>query len=107
MGSGQGRGTGGEGTQTVRSRYRASSPQALTLAAISAEVSAARIKFPGNRRLIVALLEEAGELAKALLQGRERDEVEREAIQVAAVAVRIIEEGDGMFSDLTAEEAKR
>ena len=35
-----------------------------------------------------------------------RDEVEKEAIQVACVALRIIEEGDAAFARLSAEESK-
>jgi NTP pyrophosphatase (non-canonical NTP hydrolase) len=69
----------------------------LTLQAISAEVVKARSKFPGNKHLLATLLEEAGELAKAMLHDRPREEIEREAIQVCAVAVRIIEEGDAAF----------
>lgn len=78
----------------------------LTAAAINAEVIKARIKFPGNRLLLAALTEEVGELARALLQRKPKDEIEREAIQVAAVAVRIIEEGDATFSDVSDAEAK-
>jgi len=72
--------------------------EGLTLDAINAEVMKARLKFPGNAKLLAALVEEVGELAKALLQRRPKDEIEREAIQVAAVAVRIIEEGDADFA---------
>lgn len=38
-----------------------------------------------------------------MLQGRPRDEIEREAIQVACVAVRIIEEGDETFENAPSE----
>jgi NTP pyrophosphatase (non-canonical NTP hydrolase) len=69
-------------------------PDPLTLTAIAAETMRARIKFPENELLTVALMEEVGELAQAQLQGRPRDEIEREALQVAALAVRILEEGD-------------
>lgn len=79
----------------------------LTLAAIRAETYKARQKFPGNRFLLCALLEEAGELARALLQAKSKDEVDREALQVCAIAVRIIEEGDASFADITPEESKR
>lgn len=72
-------------------------PEDLTLDAISAEVLRARTKFPGNNHLLAALTEEVGELAQAMLQGRPRDEIEKEAIQVACVAIRLIEEGDGAF----------
>lgn len=75
-----------------------------TTDSISAEVARAREKFPGNRLLLAALTEEVGELAKAMLQDRPREEIRKEAIQVAAVAVRIIEEGDASFDGLTAAE---
>ncbi len=81
-------------------------PEALTVEAVKAEVIKARLKFPGNNHLLAALTEEVGELAQALLQGKSRDEVEKEAIQVACVALRIIEEGDAAFARLSAEESK-
>lgn len=73
-------------------------PMGITLDDISAEVARARTKFPGNRHLAVALGEEYGELCKALLQGK-RAEVRAEAVQVACVAIRIIEEQDASFDD--------
>jgi hypothetical protein len=72
-------------------------PEPLTLSAITAETIHARLKFPGNKHLLAALVEEVGELAQAMLQDKPRDQIEREAIQVATVAVRIIEEGDAAF----------
>jgi NTP pyrophosphatase (non-canonical NTP hydrolase) len=79
-------------------------PDPDTLEALAAEIVLARAKFPGNRHLLAALTEEVGELAKALLQGRPEDEWEREALQVACVAIRILEEGDAEFAALTDEE---
>lgn len=81
-------------------------PEDLTTNAVRAEVVRARIKFPGSRFLLAALMEEVGELARAILQKKDTDAIEREAIQVAAVAVRIIEEGDPAFDELTDDEAK-
>ena len=78
----------------------------LTHDALDAEVMLARRKFPGNRFLLAALLEECGELAKAMLQKKPRDVIEREAIQVACVALRICEELDASFADITAAESK-
>ena len=72
-------------------------PDGLTMTAVGAEVMRARAKFPGNEHLLAALTEEVGELAQAMLQGKPRDEIEKEAIQVACVAIRIVEEGDGEF----------
>lgn len=77
-----------------------------TLDSISAEVCRAREKFPGNRLLLAALTEEVGELAKAMLQDRPNDEIRCEAVQVCAVAIRIIEEGDSSFANLTEAETK-
>ena len=74
---------------------------------LAEEVMRARQKFPGRRFLLAALTEEVGELAKAYLQ-REGDEaVRKEALQVACVAMRIYEEGDETFDDVTAAEAKK
>ena len=73
-------------------------PKAVTLGDISAEVVRARTKFPNNHKMLAALVEEVGELAKALLQRMPSAEVRKEAIQVACVAIRIIEEGDADFA---------
>lgn len=63
----------------------------------SLEVDKAQNKFPANRRLLGALMEEVGELAEALLKINESGEspqnVYDEAIDVAAVAYRIAVEG--------------
>jgi len=89
-----------------RSRFSVKAPDELTLTAVAAEVMRARIKFPGNRFLLAALTEEVGELARALLQKKPKDELERECLQVAALAVRLCEEGDAAFADITDAEAK-
>jgi NTP pyrophosphatase (non-canonical NTP hydrolase) len=74
-----------------------------TRLAITAELEKARSKFPGTRHCMNALTEEVGELAQALLEQEykpEQDfnsEVRKEAIQVAAMAIRILEEGDTTF----------
>jgi NTP pyrophosphatase (non-canonical NTP hydrolase) len=78
----------------------------VTVHAVEAEVVRARLKFPGSRFLLAALMEEVGELAQAMLQKKDRDEIQREAIQVACVALRICEEGDATFADLTDAESK-
>jgi NTP pyrophosphatase (non-canonical NTP hydrolase) len=70
------------------------------------EVVRARGKFQTNRFLLAALTEEVGELAQALLQRQPRERIEREALQVAVVAMRIYEEGDATFADVTDEEAQ-
>lgn len=76
------------------------------MAALQGEVMAGRKKFPGNRLALAALMEEVGELSRALLQRKPKAEIEREAAQVAAVAMRIFEEGDATFALVTDEEAQ-
>ncbi|CAE7205075.1 cfr9IM [Symbiodinium microadriaticum] len=65
------------------------------------ETLRAREKFPDNKNQMAALTEEVGELAQALLQrdeGRQSDQqVYGEAIQVAAMALRVATEGDSAF----------
>lgn len=65
-----------------------------TIEALVDEVLAARKKFPRPSHTIIALGEEYGELAEALLDRHGKERVQAEAIQVAAVAVRFFEEGD-------------
>ena len=65
------------------------------------ELARARKKFPGNKHQNTALAEEVGELSKALLE-LETDEathqdVYDEAVQVAAMAIRVATEGDSDF----------
>lgn len=67
-----------------------------TLADIENELFRARTKFPETSHLMVALMEEVGELAHDILEGR-WENAREEAAQVAAVAIRIIEEGDADF----------
>lgn len=70
------------------------------LADLEAELSKARSKFPGNEDLDNALTEEVGELNQALLQQKHEpdkkvthEDIYKEAIQVACVAIRIATEG--------------
>jgi NTP pyrophosphatase (non-canonical NTP hydrolase) len=76
------------------------------ISAIESEITNARNKFPQNRYLTVALMEEVGELAKAELHGEPVARIRNEAIQVIAVAVRIIQEGDASLQYLD-EEARQ
>jgi hypothetical protein len=68
-------------------------PQPQTIAALMKELQRARAKFPGNRFLLAALVEEVGKLAEAVL-AEDKTAIKREALQVACVALRIAEEGD-------------
>lgn len=60
---------------------------------LSEEVSRARTKHPGSRLLFEALMEEVCELLNAALEGKPVEEIQKEALQVACVAMRIREEG--------------
>ncbi len=73
-------------------------PKLATLAEVEREVVRAREKFPGNKKMLAALMEEVGELARALLQRKPQADVKKECIQIAATAVRIFEEGDADFA---------
>lgn len=68
------------------------SPKQETLEALALEIERARDKFPSNRHLFLALVEEVGELSKDLLEGNPG--WREEALQVACVALRLYEEGD-------------
>lgn len=77
---------------TEESSLRAESSKLL-----KEEVQKARKKFPGAEDLTVALMEEAGELAQATLKC-DSENIKKEALQVACVAMRIFEEGDSTFT---------
>jgi len=66
------------------------------LAEIRKEVGFARSKFPGDNVTFAALVEEVGELATATFS-QSRIEVRKEAVQVAAMAIRLILDGDCTF----------
>ena len=78
-----------------------------------AEVSRARARFPAaSNPTLAALTEEVGELAKALLHIREGKsttwwDVYDEAIQVAAMALRVATEGDAILGVVPNEELCR
>ena len=81
-------------------------PKQVTMMDVYTEVRAARAKFPANRNLTVALAEEVGELAQAQLQG-DFEKAYKEAKQVAAVAIRIMEEGDASLKSLDSADRKK
>lgn len=80
-----------------------------TLIDINNELMRARDKFPMPNPTFVALVEEVGELAEALLKckagfpDRGSRAVYKEAVQVAVMAIRIMEEGDQNFIAYTPE----
>lgn len=61
---------------------------------VRAELVRARAKFPGDRIMTVALAEEFGELAKAVLD-EPAARVRMEAVQTAVMAARVVLDGDG------------
>jgi hypothetical protein len=72
---------------------------------IRAELASSRAKFPGNRHMAVALMEEVGELARGLLED-DAQNVKDEAVQVAVTAIRIFDEGDADFGPAVPEPAE-
>lgn len=73
-------------------------PVSLLLVDVREELERARQKFPDNRHSLTALMEEVGELSKAMLD-ESRWRVRDEAIQVAAMAIRVALDGDRSFND--------
>jgi NTP pyrophosphatase (non-canonical NTP hydrolase) len=65
-------------------------------AAIRAEIARARNLHPGNHHLFLALVEEVGEIAEAVQRG-DIEHARQEAVQVACLAVRLIEEKDASW----------
>jgi NTP pyrophosphatase (non-canonical NTP hydrolase) len=66
------------------------------------ELKAAREAFPGKTHMLCALVEEVGEVAKAMMEhdrkeGTSVQQVLREAVQVASMAIRLAVEGDDNF----------
>jgi NTP pyrophosphatase (non-canonical NTP hydrolase) len=64
---------------------------------LGAEIERSRAQFPGSAHMLAALLEETGEVARALLEGN-RPHLREECLHVAATAMRIHEEGDADFT---------
>jgi len=67
------------------------------------ELNKARRKFTSNKQMLHAFTEEAGEVTKAFLdlqQGKcSVDDVKLEIVQAAAMAFRLLEEGDPEFHE--------
>lgn len=66
----------------------------LFLADVRKEAERARGLFPGDTLRTLAFAEEAGEVVKAVLD-ESPERVRKEAVQVAAMAARIVLDGDG------------
>lgn len=67
--------------------------EALFLAAVADELHRARAKHPGDNAIMTVLTEEVGEVAEALMD-ESADRVRQEAVQVAAMAMRLVLDGD-------------
>lgn len=65
--------------------------QDATAQALRAEMERARSLFPSNEDLSLALMEEVGEVAKAMIEGGDYG---TECLHVACVALRLYEEGE-------------
>ena len=63
---------------------------------ILTELTKARTKFPGKNVTFAALVEEVGEVATAIFE-ESRENVRKEAIQVAVMAIRLILDGDEVY----------
>lgn len=61
------------------------------------EVERSRAKYPTSAHTFAAIVESTGTLAKALLCDEHPNIVRAKAFKVAALAVRLIEEGDPLF----------
>lgn len=72
--------------------------RAKLIADIEAEVLRARAKFPTADLRLPALMEEVGEVSRAL-HDEPWENVVAEATQVAAMAIRVAEEGDIAFDE--------
>lgn len=70
---------------------------------ILAELQNARTKFPGSRVTGLAMVEEVGEVAKAIIS-ESRDAVRKECVQTAVMAMRIVLDGDSSVDQYRAEE---
>lgn len=81
---------------------RLNSTDGMIMTMVRGELDAARSQFPETTHMLAALMEEVGELAQAMME-HDRDgsqttqEVLREAVQVATMAIRVAAEGDENF----------
>jgi len=89
-------------TQNVLDEHMRRTPEHVLSAEVLEELKRARAKFPaGDNPTFAALVEEVGELAKALFE-EPRSAVRKEAIQVAVMAMRIVLDGDATYEPLRA-----
>lgn len=60
---------------------------------VQKEIESARKKFPSTHCVSLAMMEEAGELVRAML-GQSDEEIYMESVQTVAMVFRMITEGD-------------
>ena len=87
---------------TVLIAYEVAPGASQALGDVADEIGRAIEKFPDNEHQLTAMNEEVGELNQAILENHHGDvpakEVYEEAIQVAAMAIRVATEGDHSFN---------
>jgi NTP pyrophosphatase (non-canonical NTP hydrolase) len=78
----------------------------LALSNLAQEIKFARAKFPSTEDILASITEELGELAQALQEqkhephkGKSSEDIYKEAIQVAATAIRLAVEGTSNYRD--------
>lgn len=67
--------------------------EAVFLSQVADELHRARAKHPGDNATLAALTEEVGEVAEAM-HDHDAAHVRHEAVQVAAMAMRLVLDGD-------------
>jgi hypothetical protein len=68
------------------------------LAAVLERVKEARAKYPGNSHRLAAVMEEAGECARALNKGEGQERLWEECVDLCATGLRLAIEGDAAFA---------
>lgn len=67
--------------------------EAVFLKQVADELHRARAKHPGDNATLAALVEEVGEVSQAMID-HDAAHVRNEAVQVAAMAMRLVLDGD-------------
>lgn len=86
----------------LSAHQRLNSADGIIISMVRGELDAARKQFPETTHMLAALTKNVGELAQAMME-HDRDssqttqQVLREAVQVATMAIRIAAEGDENF----------